>query len=116
MSGFRSIGYADLLGRLPEGVGQEAFWGARQSRADRGAKPHRRGVTVNISIGPFYAGISQDFRSDLTNSNRLFLLAHIQNLLHVLVFGDDAVFIGVPEGAIFLRHAFVLIDGLAFVY
>jgi len=30
--GFRPIGYADLLGRLPEGVGQEAFFLGRQSR------------------------------------------------------------------------------------
>jgi hypothetical protein len=39
--GFRPIGYADLSGRLPKGVGQEAFWGARQSRADRAARAVR---------------------------------------------------------------------------
>ncbi|MBA4395223.1 MAG: hypothetical protein C0407_16860 [Desulfobacca sp.] len=32
--GFRPIGYAGLSGRLPEGVGQEAFWGARHTASE----------------------------------------------------------------------------------
>jgi hypothetical protein len=37
-SGFRPIGHADLLGRLPEGVGQEASYLGWQSQPTRGAK------------------------------------------------------------------------------
>jgi hypothetical protein len=43
--GIRPIGYADLLGRLPKGVGQDAFSGARQSRAGRAAR-HPKGCLV----------------------------------------------------------------------
>ncbi|MBA4395424.1 MAG: hypothetical protein C0407_17885, partial [Desulfobacca sp.] len=54
---------ADLSGRLPEGVGlgafskarrfgfrMEAFWGARQSRADRAARARRPSRNRGVSL------------------------------------------------------------------